>query len=86
MASVFFNINPTQEKEVKRLMKEEGYTNKAEFFRFLIKYYKYNKAPEKSVDELRFEKAAKELGDTLRKLDKQGKIENISLEEQLKDV
>lgn len=82
MASVFFNINPAQEKEVKKLMSEEGYTNKAEFFRFLIKYYKYHKSPE----EKRFEKAAHELGDTIKKLHKQGKIGLLSLEEQLADV
>ena len=41
MATVFFKITAEQEKEVLNLMKEEGYTNKAEFFRFLVKFYKY---------------------------------------------
>ena len=45
MTTVFFKINDIQENEVKQMMKEEGYTNKAEFFRFLIKFYKYNKSP-----------------------------------------
>jgi len=81
MATVFFNINETQEKEVKDLMKQEGYTNKAEFFRFLVKFFKYHKSPE----EQRLEKASKELEEVLIKLDKQGKIP-LTLEEQLKDV
>lgn len=81
MATVFFKINGKQEEEVKKLMEEEGYTNKAEFFRFLVKFYKYHKSPE----ELRFEKAATELADTLRKLDKKGKL-GKSLDSQLTDV
>lgn len=81
MASVFFNINPAQEKEVKKLMSEEGYTNKAEFFRFLIKYYKYHKSPE----EKRFEKAADELGEALKKLSKKDKAE-LSFDKQFADV
>lgn len=86
MASIFFNVNSTQDKEVKKLMKEEGYTNKAEFFRFLIKYYKYNKPREKAPNEVRLEKAAHELGEVLKKMNKKGKIGNLSLEEQLADV
>lgn len=82
MSSIFFNINQTQEKEIKKLMNEEGYTNKAEFFRFLVKFYKYHKTPE----EKRFEKAAHELGEVLKKLDKKGKIGHLSLDEQLADV
>lgn len=81
MASVFFNINDTQEKEVKALMKDEGYTNKAEFFRFLIKFYKYHKTPQ----ERRFEKAADELGEVLKKLDKKSK-DSLSFDKQLSDV
>ena len=81
MATVFFKINPTQEKEVEKLMAEEGYTNKAEFFRFLVKFYKYHKSP----DEIRFEKAASDLADVLRKLNKKGKLP-ASLDEQLKDL
>lgn len=85
MATVFFNINPTQEKEVKKLMKEEGYTNKAEFFRFLIKYYKYNKAPEKNEEEKRFEKAADELREAIHRLDKKA-LKRLSFDERFKDV
>lgn len=81
MATVFFNINDTQEKEVKALMLEEGYTNKAEFFRFLVKFYKYHKSPE----ERRFEKAATELGEVLKKLSKKSKLD-LSFDKQLKDV
>lgn len=81
MATVFFNINDTQEKEVKALMLEEGYTSKAEFFRFLVKFYKYHKTPE----ERRFEKAASELGEVLKKLSKKSKLD-LSFDKQLKDV
>jgi Arc/MetJ-type ribon-helix-helix transcriptional regulator len=81
MASVFFNINETQEKEVKQLMEEEGYTSKSEFFRFLVKFYKYHKTPE----EQRFEKATQELENVLKKLDKEGKLDS-SIDEQLADV
>lgn len=81
MATVFFNINGAQEKEVKALMREEGYTNKAEFFRFLVKFYKYHKSPE----QLRFEKAASELGEVLKKLSKKNKLD-LSFDKQLADV
>lgn len=81
MATVFFKINEIQEKEVENLMEKEGYTNKAEFFRFLIKFYKYHKSP----DEIRFEKTASELADILRKLNKKGRLQT-SLDEQLKDL
>lgn len=81
MATVFFKINEKQEEEVEKLMEDEGYTNKAEFFRFLVKFYKYHKSPE----ELRFEKAAAELADTLRKLNKKDKL-GKPLDEQLSDL
>ena len=81
MATVFFNINDTQEKEVKALMQGEGYTNKAEFFRFLVKFYKYHKSPE----QLRFEKASRELGEVLKKLSKKNKLD-LSFDKQLADV
>lgn len=82
MATVFFKITAEQEKEVLNLMKQEGYTNKAEFFRFLVKFYKYQKSP----DLIRFEKAADDLTATIIKLDKQGKLTKKSLAEQLADV
>lgn len=81
MATIFFKINDKQEKEVEEFMGEEGYNSKAEFFRFLIKFYKYHKSPE----EVRFEKAAQDLAEVLKKLDKKGKL-GKSIEEQLKDV
>ena len=81
MSTIFFKINDIQDKEVKKMMTEEGYTNKAEFFRFLIKFYKYNKSPA----EKNFEIASKELADVLRTLDKQGKLSS-SIDEQLADV
>lgn len=81
MSTVFFKITDAQASEVKKMMKEEGYTNKAEFFRFLIKFYKYNKT---SVEK-EFESATKELAQVLKKLDKRGKL-NASLDDQLADV
>jgi hypothetical protein len=81
MTTVFFKINDTQEKEVKQMMEEEGYTNKAEFFRFLIKYYKYNKSPAQQ----NFEIATQELAAVLKRLDKKGRLSS-SLDEQLADV
>lgn len=81
MSTIFFKINAVQDNEVKKMMLEEGYTNKAEFFRFLIKFYKYNKTPA----EKEFETATKDLAVVLRKLDKEGKL-NSSLDEQLADV
>lgn len=81
MSTVFFKINEIQDGEVKKMMKEEGYTNKAEFFRFLIKFYKYNKTPA----EKNFETATQELADVLKKLDKAGKL-NKSIDDQLADV
>lgn len=71
MTTVFFKINDKQQQEVEQLMENEGYTNKAEFFRFLIKFYKYHKSPE----EMRFEKATSELAGVLKKLNKEGKLE-----------
>lgn len=81
MATIFFKITDQQENEVQQLMQAEGYTSKAEFFRFLIKFYKYKKTPEQE----NFEKAAKELGDVLMRLKKQDKLPG-SLEDQLADV
>lgn len=83
MASVFFKISPQQEKEVKSFMEEEGYTSKAEFFRFLVKFFKYHKTPE----ENRLEKATADLASVLKKLDKQGKLDSLpSIDDQLADV
>jgi len=81
MATVFFKISAQQVKEIASLMKQEGYTNKSEFFRFLVKFFKYTRSPE----ELEFEKSARELGETLKKLNQAGKI-NRSIEDQLADL
>jgi len=83
MPSVFFNISEQQEKEVKSFMAEEGYTSKAEFFRFLVKFFKYHK----SHEEKRFEKASADLSFVLRKLDQEGKLGSLaSIDDQLADV
>jgi hypothetical protein len=81
MTTVFFKLNDVQEKELKQFMTLEGYSNKTEFFRFLIKFYKYQKTPM----EQRFENAADTLKKALIALDKKGKM-NKSLEDQLNDV
>ncbi len=81
MSTIFFKINDIQEKEVQKLMNLEGYTNKAEFFRFLVKFYKYHKTPA----EKDFEAATKKLASVLKKLDKKGKLD-ASLDDQLADV
>lgn len=80
-ATVFFKVTPQQDKEIKHLMKEEGYASKAEFFRFLVKFFKYHKSP----DELRLQKATSDLANVLKKLDKAGKLDS-SIDEQLSDV
>lgn len=81
MIPVFFKVSEVQEKEVKELMKQEGYTNKSEFFRFLIKFFKYHKTP----IELKIEQETQKISKILMELKKQGKL-NKSLDEQLKDV
>lgn len=81
MATVFFKINERQAEEVETLMEEEGYTSKAEFFRFLIKYFKYQKTSSQS----KFEHAASELASVLRTLNTKGTVRS-SLDDQLKDV
>jgi len=81
MATVFFKINNVQEKEIRKLMEEEGYASKSEFFRFLVKFFKYHKTPE----EKRFEKTTQELAAILKELEKQGKL-GSSIDEQLEDV
>jgi len=81
MTTVFFKINDVQQHEVEAMMESEGYTSKAEFFRFLIKYYKYNQPTAKQ----RIEIASNKIAETLRKLKKAGKL-NKSLDEQLADI
>lgn len=84
MTTVFFKVNDVQEKEMKKIMTEEGYSNKAEFFRFLIKYYKITK----SYEEKRFDQLTQELEGVVKKAlksEKFKKLINTPLEEQLKD-
>ena len=85
MTTVFFKVNDVQEKEMKQFMKAEGYSNKAEFFRFLIKFYKITK----SFEEKRFDQVTKELDEAVNKALKSEKFKkriNTPLVEQLKDV
>lgn len=46
MSAIFFQLSATQEAELKKLMKETGYTKKSEFFRFLLNYYRFARATE----------------------------------------
>ena len=83
MSTVFFKINNKQEQEVEQFMEEEGYTSKSEFFRFLIKFYKYHKSP----DQLRFEKAATDLSNVLKKLSPRLHENTLSdLDDELADI
>ena len=83
MATVFFKTTPTQDEEIKKMMDAEGYTSKAEFFRFLLKFYKYQK---RELSE-EVQKEAAELGALLSRLDKEGKLDGYgTLEEQLDDL
>ncbi len=81
MIPIFFKVSETQEKEVKELMKQEGYTNKSEFFRFLIKFFKYHKSP----IELKIEQETQKISKILMELKQEGKLSK-SLGEQLNDV
>lgn len=83
MSTVFFKVTDQQDNEIKALMNEEGYTNKAEFFRFLLKFFKYNR----NLDEIRLERAIDDLEDTIKTLDRKGMLDKIpSPEKQLADV
>ena len=84
MKTVFFKISDTQAKEVQKLMEGEGYTSKAEFFRFLIKFFKYKKEQE---GRRKLEEAVADLEKTIDKLDEKGYFDNLPpLEEQLADI
>lgn len=84
MAAIYFKLSPMQETELKTFMKGEGYESKAEFFRFLIKFYKYNK----KTDEIELDKSIDRLSETIKKLNKEGKLRKFdkSIKEQLADV
>ena len=81
MTAIFFKVSPKQELEIKELMDVEGYTSKAEFFRFLIKFFKYNR----SAEDIRLEKATSDLASVLKKLNLEGKL-NKTIDQQLEDV
>ncbi len=52
MSSIYFKLNEIQENELQALMAKEGFTSRAGFFRFLIKFYKYHQSPSASQDLL----------------------------------
>ena len=76
MATVFFKVSPQQEKEIKTFMKAEGYSSKAEFFRFLLKFYKYENRIEKVKLSPETQKEADELAALVTKLNREGKIKD----------
>ena len=76
MATVFFKTTATQDKEIKKMMAEEGYTSKAEFFRFLLKFYKYENRIEKIKLSPETQKEADELASLVTKLSREGKIKD----------
>lgn len=81
MKTVFFKISDTQAKEVQTLMESEGYTSKAEFFRFLVKFFKYEK---ESPGSKKLRQTTAQLEETVRKLNEKGYFDNLPpLDEQL---
>ena len=86
MKTVYFKISDKQAKEVEALMENEGYTSKAEFFRFLLKFFKYqHEKIDLKNDSL--EDAVDKLTATVTKIKEEGRLDNLpSLEEQLSDV
>lgn len=42
MSIIHFHLNEAQETILHQFMKKEGFTNKSEFFRFLMKFYEYH--------------------------------------------
>lgn len=82
MSSIFFKVNETFEQELHTFMKEEGYDSKAEFFRFLIKFYKYHRRERNNE----LHKASEELYKTIESLHKNGKLPLSSLTHELADL
>lgn len=81
MKTVFFKISEAQAEEVKSLMESEGYTSKAEFFRFLVKFFKYKN--ENSASE-KLRQTSEQLKRTVDKLNEKGYFDNLPpLNEQL---
>ncbi len=82
MSTVFFKLNPVMNKEVQELMRLEGYTSKADFFRFLVKFFKYHRL--EILEERKLKQNTDELKNILLALNKKGKLDNLpSLDEQL---
>jgi len=83
MATVFFKVTNEQDKEIRQMMNDEGYSNKSEFFRFLLKFFKYTRHTKKN----RFEEAVDALAESIKRLDAKGAFRNLpSAREQLADV
>lgn len=80
MSAVYFQLTKAQDQEMKTLMRKEGYSNKAEFFRFLMKFYKYHHDDHENPE---MRKIAHELKKILTQLHKQGNLNDKSIKEQL---
>ncbi|GEM_PF-3961229 len=81
MPAVFFQLNKDQDADMKRLMKEMGYTKKSEFFRFLLNYYRFEKVTEdlKKILTAMVEKNmidSRPLSDQMKDLDDEDELEN----------
>ena len=82
MPIVNFNINPTLDKKIKKFIKEEGFSSKAEFFRFsAMQAIQREEGP---VLTERTKVLLEELKDVVRKKYAGKKLP--SAEEQLRDV
>lgn len=81
MSSIFFKVNDTFDQELKTFMQDEGYESKAEFFRFLIKFYKYHR----HLEQLKTITLSQELSEVLEQLDEK-RIFPTSIRAQLADV
>ncbi len=53
MPNFFMRISQQQDDEITELMTIEGYTCRAEFMRFVIKYYKYHAAKNQTPEQIK---------------------------------
>lgn len=85
MSTVFFKINETQTKEIQELMDREGYSSKAEFFRFLVKFFKYHH--QEISEEKKLEENSEKLKNILLVLKRKGILNDLPpLDEQLAEI
>ncbi len=85
MPAVFFQMSNEQNALLKKLMAQDGYTSKAEFFRFLLKLHEYRRMDKKEVEQ-ELERLTGSIGKILKELDKRGMIDTRPLREQMQDL